>query len=114
MCSGACDYQFSLSTTPLEFEQAHQAFMGSNTTAIKVSSRTGVIPYSTGGITRPKALYARGVDPEVFARAVSPYEPVWLCHLTQLSLLCGAGVPQTQVLLWVYGEQLRAVVDNVV
>src|SRR4029434_8989828 len=31
------------------------------------------------------------VDPEVFACAVSPYdEPVWLCHLTQLSLLCGA------------------------
>jgi hypothetical protein len=24
------------------------------------------------------------------------------------------GVPQTQVLLWVYGEQLRAVLDNVV
>jgi hypothetical protein len=25
-----------------------------------------------------------------------------------------AGVPKTQVLLWVYGEQLRAVLDHVV
>ena len=86
------DYQFSLSTTPLEFEQAHQAFMELyNTTPIKDSSRTDVIPIPLVVLGEAKAaLYARGVDPEVFARAVSPYdEPVWLCH-PQLSLLCGA------------------------
>ena len=73
------------------------------------------IPLVVLGEAKGRIYTARGVDPEVFARAVSPYdEPLWLCHLTQLSLLCGAGVPQTQVLLWVYGEQLRAVLDNVV
>ena len=39
------DYQFSLSTTPLEFEQAHQAFMGSITLPpIKDSLRTTMSP----------------------------------------------------------------------
>jgi len=46
------------------------------------------IPLVVLGEAKGRLYYARGVDPEVFARAVSPYdEPVWLCHLTQLSLL---------------------------
>jgi hypothetical protein len=61
------------------------------------------------------ALDARGGAPEVCTRAVSPYDqPVWLCHRTPLSLLCGAGGPQPQVLLWGYGEQWRAGLDHVV
>ena len=39
------DYQFSLSTTPLEFEQAHQAFMELyNTTAHQGLLRTTMSP----------------------------------------------------------------------
>jgi len=47
----------------------------------------------------------------LFPRTTNPYGCVTLhsyhFHGEQ-------GVPQTQVLLWVYGEQLRAVLDNVV
>ena len=47
------DYQFSLSTTPLEFEQAHQAFMELyNTTAHQGLLKDRCDPHSTGGIGR--------------------------------------------------------------
>ena len=42
-------------------------------------------------------------------------EPARVCHAAQLPLLCrGRACPQTRVLLWVTGEQLRAVFEHVV
>ena len=47
----------------------------------------------------------------LFPRTTNPYGGV---TLHSYHFYVEHGVPQTQVLLWVYGEQLRAVLDNVV
>ena len=47
----------------------------------------------------------------LFPRTPNPYGCV---TLHSYHFYVEHGVPQTQVLLWVYGEQLRAVLDNVV
>ena len=47
----------------------------------------------------------------LFPRTTNPYGCV---TLHSYHFYVEQGVPQTQVLLWVYGEQLRAVLDNVV
>jgi hypothetical protein len=113
------DSQFSLSTTPLEFEQAHQAFMELyNTTAHQGLLKDGcdpplplgVLGEAKGRLYTPEEL-PRKFSRALFPRTTNPYGcvtlPSYHCYGEQ-------GVPQTQVLLWVYGEQLRAVLDNVV
>jgi hypothetical protein len=113
------DYQFSLSTTPLEFEQAHQAFMELyNTTAHQGLLKDGcdppiplvVLGEAKGRLYTPEEL-TRKFSRALFPRTTNPYGCV---TLHSYHFYVEQGVPQTQVLLWVYGEQLRAVLDNVV
>jgi Winged helix-turn helix/Integrase core domain len=113
------DYQFSLSTTPMEFEQAHQAFMDLyNTTAHQGLLKEHFhppIPLQVLGEAKGRLYTAeeltRKFSQALFPRTTNQYGCVTLhsyhCYVEQ-------GVPKTQVLLWVYGEQLRAVLDNVV
>jgi hypothetical protein len=113
------DYQFSLSTTPLEFEQAHQAFMEIyNTTAHQGLLKDQfeppiplvVLGEAKGRRYTPEEL-TRKFSRALFPRTTHPYGCVTL-HSYHFDV--EQGVPQTQVLLWVYGEQLRVVWDNVV
>jgi transposase InsO family protein len=113
------DYQFSLARTPAELEQRHQAFIQTyNTTAhhgLLRDKRLPPIPVEVLGTAKgrtytPDALaqqFARGL----FPRTTNPYGCV---TLHSYHFYVEQGVPRTQVLLWVYGEQLRAVLDNVV
>jgi hypothetical protein len=113
------DYQFSLTTTPAEFEQAHQAFMELyNTTAHQGLLNDQFAPPiplvvlgdAKGRTYSPEEL-GRKFSHALFPRTTNQYGCVTLHHS---HFYVEAGVPQTQVLLWVSGEQLRAVLDNVV
>jgi putative transposase len=113
------DYQFSLSTTPMEFEQAHQAFLELyNTTAHQGLLQDGFgppIPLQVLGEAKGRLYTAdeltRKFSQALFPRTTNPYGCV---TLHSYHFYVEQGVPHTQVLLWVYGEQLRAVLDNVV
>jgi transposase len=113
------DYQFSLTQTPAEFEQTHQAFMHTyNTTAhqgLLKEHFTPPIPLEVlgeakGRLYTPDEL-ARKFVQVLFPRTTNQYGCV---TLHSYHFYVEAGVPKTQVLLWVYGEQLRAVLDNVI
>ena len=113
------DYQFSLTQTPAEFEQAHQAFMHTyNTIAhqgLLKEHFTPPIPLEVlgeakGRLYTPDEL-ARKFVQGLFPRTTNQYGCV---TLHSYHFYVEAGVPKTQVLLWVYGEQLRAVLDNVI
>lgn len=113
------DYQFSLSTTPMEFEQAHQAFMHLyNTTAHQGLLKEHFyppIPLQVLGEAKGRLYTAeeltRKFSQALFPRTTNQYGCV---TLHSYHFYVEQGVPKTQVLLWVYGEQLRAVLDNVV
>ena len=113
------DYQFSLSTTPMECEQAHQAFLELyNTTAHQGLLQDGFdppIPLQVLGEAKGRLYTAdeltRKFSQALFPRTTNPYGCV---TLHSYHFYVEQGVPHTQVLLWVYGEQLRAVLDNVV
>jgi hypothetical protein len=113
------DYQFSLTQTPAELEQVHQRFIQTyNTTAheglvqegfaspipLHVLAEAKGRPYSADEL-------ARKFSRAVFPRTTNPYGCV---TLHSYHFYIEEGLPQTQVLLWVYGEQLRAVLDHVV
>jgi transposase InsO family protein len=113
------DYQFSLTQTPAELEQVHQRFIQTyNTTAhegllkegfaspipIHVLAEAKGRPYSADEL-------ARKFSRAVFPRTTNRYGCV---TLHSYHFYIEEGVPHTQVLLWVYGEQLRAVIDHVV
>jgi hypothetical protein len=113
------DDQFSLTTTPAEFEQAHQAFMALyNTTAHEGLLKDGfqppiplqVLGEAKGRMYTPEDL-ARRFSRALFPRTTNQYGCV---TLHSYHFYVEAGLPQTRVLLWVYGEQLRAVLDHVV
>jgi hypothetical protein len=113
------DYQFSLTTTPAEFEQAHQAFMETyNTTAHEGLLKDGLHPpiplqvlgQAKGRLYTPEEL-ARRFSRALFPRTTNQYGCV---TLHSYHFYVEAGLPKTRVLLWVYGEQLRAVLDHVV
>jgi len=113
------DYQFSLTTTPAEFEQAHQTFMETyNTTAHEGLLKDGfhppvplqVLGQAKGRLYTPEEL-ARRFSRALFPRTTNQYGCV---TLHSYHFYVEAGLPQTRVLLWVYGEQLRAVLDHVV
>ncbi len=112
------DYQFSLTQTPLEFEQAHQRFLQLyNTTAhqgLLKEKFERPIPLDVLGEARGR-LYTldeleRKFSHALFPRTTNRYGCVTL-HSYQFYV--EAGLPKTQVLLWVYGHALRAVFDNV-
>jgi hypothetical protein len=113
------DYQCSLTQTPAEFEQIHQAFMHTyNTTAhqgLLKEHFTPPIPLEVlgeakGRLYTPDEL-ARKFVQVLLPRTTNQYGCV---TLHSYHFYVEAGVPKTQVLLWVYGEQLRAVLDNVI
>jgi Homeodomain-like domain len=113
------DYQFSLTTTPAEFEQAHQVFMETyNTTAHEGLLKDGfhppvplqVLGEAKGRLYTPEEL-ARRFSRALFPRTTNQYGCV---TLHSYHFYVEAGLPKTRVLLWVYGEQLRAVLDHVV
>jgi transposase InsO family protein len=113
------DSQFSLSTIPMEFEQAHQAFLELyNTTAHQGLLQDGFdppIPLQVLGEAKGRLYTAdeltRKFSQALFPRTTNPYGCV---TLHSYHFYVEQGVPHTQGLLWVYGEQLRAVLDNVV
>ena len=113
------DYQFSLTQTPAELEQVHQRFIQTyNTTAHEGLVKEGfqppipihVLAQAKGRLYSPDEL-ARRFSHAVFPRTTNRYGCV---TLHSYHFYIEEGVPHTQVLLWVYGEQLRAVLDHVV
>ena len=103
----------------MEFEQAHQAFLELyNTTAHQGLLQDGFdppIPLQVLGEAKGRLYTAdeltRQFSQALFPRTTNPYGCV---TLHSYHFYVEQGVPHTQVLLWVYGEQLRAVFDNVV
>ena len=113
------DYQFSLTQTPAELEQVHQRFIQTyNTTAHEGLVKEGfqppipihVLAQAKGRLYSPDEL-ARRFSHAVFPRTTNRYGCV---TLHSYHFYIEEGLPHTQVLLWVYGEQLRAVLDHVV
>ncbi len=113
------DYQFALTRTPVEFEQAHQRFLRLyNTTAHQGLLKEHFdppIPLTVLGEARGRPYtpdeLERKFAQALFTRTTNRYGCVTLhryhCYVE-------AGLPGTHVLLWVYGHALRAVLDNVV
>ena len=113
------DYQFSLTQTPAELEQVHQRFIQTyNTTAHEGLVKEGfaspiplqVLAEAKGRLYSPDEL-ARKFSRAVFPRTTNQYGCV---TLHSYHFYIEEGIPHTQVLLWVYGEELRAVLDHVV
>jgi transposase InsO family protein len=113
------DYQFALTRTPLEFEQAHQRFLQLyNTTAhqgLRKEEFDPPIPLEVLGAARGR-LYTPDELERKFARALFPRTTnrYGCVTLHRYHFYVAAGLPTTQVLLWVYGNVLRTVFDNVV
>jgi hypothetical protein len=113
------DDQFSLSHTPAELEQAHQAFIQLyNTTAHQGLRDEGfdppipiaVLAEAKGRTLSPDGLaqkFSRGLFPRMTNRYGCVTLHRYHCYVE-------AGLPKTQVLLWVYGEQMRAMFEHVV
>jgi Integrase core domain len=113
------DYQFSLTQSPSEFEQVQQVFLKtSKTTAHAGLIKDGFatpIPLLVLGDAKGRR-YSEDALAQKFSRALFPrttnrHGCVTLHHY---HFYVAEGLPQTQVLLWVYEDQLRAVVDSVV
>jgi transposase InsO family protein len=113
------DYQFSLTTTPAAFEQAHHAFMATyNTTAHQglLNDRFDppipleVLGEAKGRTYSPEEL-SRKFSHELFPRTTNRYGCV---TLHRYHFYVEQGLPTTPVLLWLSGDQLRAVFGNVV
>jgi hypothetical protein len=113
------DYQFSLARTPVELERRHQAFIQTyNTTAHQGLLRDRRLPpipievlgAAAGRRYTPEAL-AHAFSQAVFPRMTNRYGCV---TLHSYHFYVEAGLPHTQVLLWVAGTQLRAAFDHVI
>jgi hypothetical protein len=113
------DYQFSLARTPAELEQRHQAFIQTyNTTAhqgLLKDQRLPAIPVEVLGTARGR-VYTPEDLARHFAQAVVPRTTNrhGCVTLHSYHFYVEEGLPRTQVLLWVSGEELRAVFENVV
>jgi putative transposase len=112
------DYQFSFARTPADLEQRHQTCMQTyNTTAHQGLLRdrrlppipVGVLGAATGRRYTQEDL-ARCFSHALFPRTTNRFGCV---TLHSYHFYVEEGLPHTQVLLWVYGEQLRAICDNV-
>jgi hypothetical protein len=112
------DYQLALTRTPHEFDQAHQRFLALyNSTAhqgLLKEQFASPIPLhvlgdSKGRLVPPQEL-ARTFAHALFVRTTNPYGCVTL-HRSHFYV--DQGLTQTPVLLWVAGEDLRAVYDHV-
>jgi hypothetical protein len=113
------DYQFSLARSPMELEQRHQAFIQTyNTTAhqgLLWDQRLPPIPVDVLGTAKGR-IYAEDELVRCFSQALFPRTTnrYGCVTLHSYHFYVEEGLPQTQVLLWVAGEQLRAVFENVV
>ena len=104
------DYQFSLARTPSDLEQRHQAFIQTyNTTAhqgLLADQRLPPIPVEILGAAQgrryPQEVRAEKCAHALFSRTTNRYGCV---TLHSYHFYVDSGVPQTQVLLWVYDEQ---------
>ncbi len=112
------DYQLALTRTPHEFDEAHQQFLALyNTTAhqgLLKERFTPPIPLHVLGASKgrlyPPQELLRKFAHALFVRTTNRYGCVTL-HRSHFYV--DQGVPQTPVLLWVSGEDLRAVYDQV-
>src|SRR4029450_6275670 len=113
------DYQLALARTPSDLEQRHQAFIQLyNTTAhqgLLSAQRLPPSPLEILGAAQGRR-YPQEVLAEKFGDGVFPGTTNRHGCVTLPSdhFYIEAGIPKNQVLLGVYGEQLRAVLDNVV
>jgi len=113
------DYQFSLTQTPRGFEEAHQCFLDLyNTTAhqgLLKERFASPIPLHVLGDSKGRLIPPQELDQKfahaLFPRITNRYGCVTLHHY---HFYVEQGLPQTRVLLWVSGEELRAVFDTVV
>ncbi len=113
------DYQFSLTQSSAEFEQVHQAFLQTyNTTAHQGLIKDGFappIPLVVLGDAKGRLFsedeLARKFSRALFSRTTNRHGCVTLHHS---HFYVEEGLPTTPILLWVYGDQLRAVFDSVV
>jgi transposase InsO family protein len=111
------DYQLALTQTPHEFAKAHQQFLALyNATAHQGLLKEGFaspIPLHVLGESKgrlvPLQELAHKFAHALFVRTTNRYGCVTLHHA---HFYVDAGVPQTPVLLWVVGEELRAVYDH--
>ncbi len=112
------DYQFSLTRTPLEFEEAHQRFLELyNTTAhqgLLKEHFASPIPLDVLGEATGRLYTSQELEHKfahaLFPRTTNRYGCV---TLHSYHFYVDQGLPHKQVLLWVYGQDLRAVFDNV-
>lgn len=113
------DYQFSLSRTPLEFEQAHRRFLALyNSTAhygLLQEQFASPIPLAVLGEAKGRLYTLEELDRK-FSRALFPRTTnrYGCVTLHSYHFYVEEGLPTTRVLLWVYGHALRAVCENVV
>lgn len=113
------DDQCSLTTTPAEFEQVHQPFIQTyHTTAhqgLLNDQCDPPIPLKVLGQTKGR-LYTPNELMRKFSQALFPRTTnlPGCVTLHSYHFYVEQGVPHTQVLLWVSGEQLRAMLDSVV
>jgi transposase InsO family protein len=113
------DYQFSLSRTPIEFEQAHRRFLELyNSTAhygLLREKFESPIPLEVLGEAKGRLYTLEELDRK-FSRALFPRTTNRYGCVTFHSyhFYVEAGLPKTRVLLWVYGNELRAVFESVV
>ena len=113
------DYQFSLAQTSAELERQHHAFVQTyNTTAhqgLLQDRRLPPIPVEVLGAAKGRMYtqeeLARCFSQALFPRTTNQYGCV---TLHRYHFYVEEGLPQTQVLLWVSGDQLRATFENVV
>jgi hypothetical protein len=111
------DYPFAHTTPPTALEQRHQRFMTTyNTTAhygFVQEGFTPPIPLWVLGDAKGR-LYAPDERTRKFSQALFPRttNPYGCGTLHRDPFYVEAGLPQTQILLWVYGEPLRAVLDH--
>jgi hypothetical protein len=108
-----------LARTPGDLEQRHQDFIPTyNTTAhqgLLTDQRLPPIPVEVLGAAQGRRYPQEGLA-EQFAHALFPRTTnrYGCVTLHSYHFYIEEGIPKSQVLLWVYGEQLRAVLDNVV
>lgn len=113
------DYQFSLSQSPVELEQRHREFLNIyNTTAhqgLLQERFQPPIPIRVLGDAKGRLLSQQELNRK-FSRALFPRTTnrYGCVTLHSYHFYVEQGLPKTQVLLWVYGKQLRAVFENVV
>jgi hypothetical protein len=113
------DYQFSLSRTPVEFEQAHRRFLELyNSTAhygLLQEQFASPIPLAVLGEAKgrlyPLEELERQFSHALFPRITNRYGCV---TVHRYHFYVEEGLPKTRILLWVYGNELRAMCENVV